>query len=97
MPSTSRRMLTLTSDHASLFLMSPFLSQVLDDQRKAQDVVLDPKALEKVGIKNYDKHRATATLHQALATNIYKTKDGRCYHVHGKRSECGVGTGTDIG
>jgi hypothetical protein len=30
-----------------------------------------------------DHHRSQFPLHRQLATNIYKTKDGRFYHTHG--------------
>ncbi|KAF5521506.1 Succinate--hydroxymethylglutarate CoA-transferase [Colletotrichum aenigma] len=32
---------------------------------------------------NEDKHRAVDVLHRTLTTNIYKTRDGRYYHIHG--------------
>lgn len=32
---------------------------------------------------NCDLHRANATPYRSAATNIYKTKDGRHYHLHG--------------
>ncbi|KAF2169345.1 hypothetical protein M409DRAFT_36218 [Zasmidium cellare ATCC 36951] len=76
----------INTDHASLFVMSPFLAQVVekDGKPKSSGVnFLDAKAAEKIGIKNTDLHRAGATLQRQLATNIYQTKDGRYYHVHG--------------
>ena len=33
---------------------------------------------------NCDKHNATSSHHRVAATNIYKTKDGRYFHLHGK-------------
>lgn len=32
---------------------------------------------------NCDKHNATSSPHRIVATNIYKTKDGRSFHLHG--------------
>jgi len=32
---------------------------------------------------NRDLHRSIEGFHRILATNIYKTKDNRYYHVHG--------------
>lgn len=38
-------------------------------------------------IPSTDVHDASSDLHRSLATNIYKTKDGRFYHVHGTSTE----------
>lgn len=32
---------------------------------------------------NQDRHNSQKSLHRSLTTNIYKTKDGRFYHLHG--------------
>lgn len=32
---------------------------------------------------NCDKHNAGSSFHRIVATNIYKTKDGRFFHLHG--------------
>lgn len=31
-----------------------------------------------------DEHPTTESFHRMLATGIYKTRDGRFYHIHGK-------------
>lgn len=73
----------IDTDHASLFVMSPFLAQVVGGGSTDASNLWDPRTVEKIGIKNTDLHRAGATPQRALATNIYRTKDGRYYHVHG--------------
>ncbi|KAK5168145.1 uncharacterized protein LTR77_006713 [Saxophila tyrrhenica] len=74
----------INTDHASLFAMSPFLTQVIDKDGKAQALnAFKGSEMEKYGFKNWDLHRASTSLHRTLATNIYKTKDGRFYHTHG--------------
>ncbi|KAK3707851.1 hypothetical protein LTR37_011853 [Vermiconidia calcicola] len=75
---------SIDTDHASLFFMTPFLTQVIDSNGQLQDLdAFKAKRMEDYGFKNGDLHRATASLHRVLATNIYKTKDGRFYHCHG--------------
>ncbi|KAF2215910.1 hypothetical protein CERZMDRAFT_34773 [Cercospora zeae-maydis SCOH1-5] len=74
---------TIDTDHASLFVMSPFLAKLIENgQPRAWDL-FDPAVAEKKGIKNCDLHRSGASMQRMLATNIYRTKDERCYHVHG--------------
>ena len=76
---------TIDTDHASLFFMTPFLMKVVNDS--GEPVTLDvwnPEQSAGYGFRNTDLHRATADLHRVLATNIYETKDGRFYHAHGK-------------
>ncbi|EPS44104.1 hypothetical protein H072_1929 [Dactylellina haptotyla CBS 200.50] len=72
---------TINSDHASLFFMSPLLAQIVKDGVPTQ---MDPASAETLKMfPNEDKHRANVSLHRQRATNIYETKDGRFYHVHG--------------
>ncbi|GAP93263.1 hypothetical protein SAMD00023353_11600010 [Rosellinia necatrix] len=72
---------TINTDHATLFIMSPVILKWLKD---GQPVPLDIRSPEMAELfPNRDLHRAADGLHRTLATNIYKTKDGRCYHVHG--------------
>ncbi|EME46193.1 hypothetical protein DOTSEDRAFT_70246, partial [Dothistroma septosporum NZE10] len=73
---------TIDTDHASLFFMSPFLAKVVEDG-ELKEIARNPEKLEKYGFQNADLHRASASPHRQLATNIYETKDGRFYHVHG--------------
>ena len=75
----------INTDHASLFIMTPFLTQVVEPNGETKHIdAFKSKVMIEHGFKSWDLHRAAASLHRALATNIYKTKDGRYYHVHGK-------------
>lgn len=71
----------MTSDHATLFVMSPLVSKWLVDEEPAQ-IDLFGSEMARM-FPNRDLHRSTEGLRRILATNIYKTKDGRFYHVHG--------------
>ena len=74
----------IDTDHASLFFMSPFLARSIENGVLSEPISpFTPGALEKYGIPSGDLHRASASLQRGLATNIYKTKDGRFYHIHG--------------
>ena len=76
---------TINSDHASLFVMSPFLTQVIDSDGSKKDLnAFKALSMLNYGFKNADLHNAGSSLHRVLATNIYQTKDGRFYHCHGK-------------
>ncbi|KAI5921703.1 CoA-transferase family III [Camillea tinctor] len=73
---------TINTDHASLFFMSPMLGQFVKGD--GTPVHMDPFSPETLSLfPSRDLHRSQASLHRTLATNIYKTKDGRFYHVHG--------------
>ncbi len=62
--------------------MSPMIVRIVKD---GKPVPIDPFANDTLdSFPNRDLHRSQASLHRALATNIYKTKDGRFYHTHGK-------------
>ncbi|CZR63570.1 related to acyl-CoA transferases/carnitine dehydratase [Phialocephala subalpina] len=67
------------SDHAQLFIMST-LFWIIDPQGE-KIAVLNPKITKY--FPNWDIHRQTSTPHRNSCTNIYKTKDGRCFHLHG--------------
>ncbi len=74
-------MTLMTSDHATLFIMSPLVAKWLKD---GQAVPIDLFGSEMAGhFPDRELHRAAEGLHRSLTTNIYKTKDGKCYHVHG--------------
>lgn len=76
-------------DHASLFFMSPVVSQLIKD---GKPVPIGPLSEEVARLfPNQDKHRSLANLHRSLATNIYKTKDGRFYHLHGMQFSSRLG------
>ncbi|KAI1752485.1 CoA-transferase family III domain-containing protein [Xylaria castorea] len=73
--------ITINTDHATLFIMSPIVSRWLKDGKPAQ---LDIFSLQMTRLfPDQDLHRVNDGLHRTLATNIYKTKDGRSYHIHG--------------
>lgn len=76
---------SIDTDHASLFIMTPFMGQLVKPDGEAISFdPFSPKTLVEYGYKNQDLHRATASMHRRLTTNIYRTKDGRFYHVHGE-------------
>ena len=76
---------SIDTDHASVFVMTPFMGKLVKTDGEAINFgPFNPKALMEYGYKNQDLHRATASMHRRLATNIYRTKDGRFYHVHGE-------------
>ena len=75
--------ISIDTDHASLFVMSPILTKVIENGEIKDSNFFSADTQEKYGIKNCDLHRASASLHRTLATNIYRTKDGKYYHVHG--------------
>lgn len=70
------------SDHAQLFIMSAIVVQL-----HKQGKPLDPASTVEY-FPNCDKHGAASTLHRSSATNIYKTKDGRFFHIHGSYLAC---------
>jgi hypothetical protein len=70
-------------DHASLFFMSSLVAQVVQDGKPTPYSPLSPLAAKL--FPSQDLHRSQATLYRQLATNIYKTKDNRYYHIHGTR------------
>lgn len=68
----------LVRDHASLFIFSPHLARIQEENGTASPrYAIDPDTL-----KPYD-HRSRESLHRMLATGIYPTQDSRFYHVHG--------------
>ncbi|KAI0429415.1 CoA-transferase family III domain-containing protein [Xylaria sp. FL1042] len=73
--------ITINTDHATLFIMSPLVGEWLKDGQPVPIDLFSPE-LAKV-FPNRDLHNSAQEPHRFLATNIYKTKDGRYYHVHG--------------
>ncbi|KAK3666076.1 hypothetical protein LTR22_003079 [Elasticomyces elasticus] len=73
----------INTDHASLYVMSPFLMKVVTKDGKEVKVnVFDGATMKDYGFPSKDLHNCVG-LHRNLATNIYRTKDGRYYHCHG--------------
>lgn len=82
---------TIDTDHASLFVMTPFLTQKVGKNGEGEALnTFDPKEMVKYGFRNTDLHRATADMQRVLATNIYRTKDRRYYHCHGMSTDVGA-------
>ncbi|TKA68496.1 hypothetical protein B0A55_08796 [Friedmanniomyces simplex] len=75
---------SINTDHASLFVMSPFMTKVVtEDGKEAKVNVFDAGTMKDFGFPSTDLHNC-AGLHRTLATNIYRTSDGRYYHCHGR-------------
>ncbi|TDZ62087.1 Succinyl-CoA--L-malate CoA-transferase beta subunit [Colletotrichum trifolii] len=76
--------ITIDTDHASLFFFSPLVASMMGPDGKATPMAMASFMPEgKRMFPDTDKHRCSASLHRQLATNIYKTKDGHCYQIHG--------------
>lgn len=71
----------INTDHASLFFMSTLLWQFVGDDTPVS-IFESAKKVHDL-IPNYDFHRAQSSIHRSAATNIYRTKDGRYFHLHG--------------
>ena len=68
-------------DHAHLYVMSAMLTTVVIDGVPAKPFATDP-AVAKF-FPSGDIHRAGGSPHRTCATNIYRTKDDRFFHLHG--------------
>lgn len=79
----------INTDHAQLFFMSTLIWKMDPADGMEGELSLaslgDKQGMERYSklFKNCDKHRSTSSLHRIAATNIYKTKDGGFFHVHG--------------
>jgi crotonobetainyl-CoA:carnitine CoA-transferase CaiB-like acyl-CoA transferase len=69
----------INTDHAQLFFMSS-LVWTLDPEGEK---VLPTSPTLTNYFPSYDIHRQAATSHRNSVTNIYKTRDGRYFHLHG--------------
>ncbi|PVI02687.1 CoA-transferase family III [Periconia macrospinosa] len=70
---------TINTDHASLFTFSPHLAYIVEDDESTSPRV-DPRNLLPYGDQNVAP--PDESLYRKMATNIYKTRDGRYYHIH---------------
>ncbi|KIX08076.1 uncharacterized protein Z518_02731 [Rhinocladiella mackenziei CBS 650.93] len=72
----------INTDHAQLFFMSTLIWQI---NPGTDDAISLGKNVDKLYelIPNYDFHKMTSSLFRHCATNIYRTKDGRYFHLHG--------------
>lgn len=79
---TSISSVTINTDHAQLFFMSTLLNSV---NPRSPSIADNIGMLSDRGkyIKNYDFHSMDSSLYRKSVTNIYKTKDGRYFHLHG--------------
>lgn len=68
-------------DHAHLYVMSAMLTGVLIDGVPAKPMSPSPSVAQ--FFPSGDLHRAGASAHRTCATNIYRTKDDRFFHLHG--------------
>ena len=81
---TELQNVTIDTDHATLFIMTAGIWTIDPDGLNISAINLrkPPPELHKF-FPNGDIHRSHATIHRALATNIYCCKDGRYYNLHG--------------
>ncbi|KIW37097.1 uncharacterized protein PV06_10724 [Exophiala oligosperma] len=77
---------TINTDHAQLLIMSTVVWSVQPSDGRGEghsfSLIEYAKELFRY-IPHYDFHRSAGSCHRAAATNIYKTADGRYFHVHG--------------
>jgi hypothetical protein len=75
-----------TRDHAQLFFMSILLNTI-DPEGEALTPSLAATAKGKTAyekdFKNCDLHNGAGNIYRVAATNIYRCKDGRYFHLHG--------------
>ncbi|KAE8377932.1 CoA-transferase family III domain-containing protein [Aspergillus bertholletiae] len=72
----------IDTDHATLFIMSTLLIDVVDESGKPATPNLSPIQRILSIFPTPGKDLGQDTPHRSAITNIYKTKDERCYHVH---------------
>ncbi|KAI8933837.1 hypothetical protein NX059_009538 [Plenodomus lindquistii] len=75
----------VNTDHAQLFFMSVLLNTI-DPKDEAINVLAGDRAsVERYAkyFKNCDLHRQSSSPYRVNATNIYKCKDGKYFHLHG--------------
>lgn len=77
--------ITINTDHAQLFFMSALVLEVNPDF----GAPISPTPVRELTAKyakyfpNCDIHQMASSLYRRAATNIYKTKDDRYFHIHG--------------
>lgn len=76
----------VNTDHAELYIMSALLYSV-DPENHALNTAKastpEGKLVFNTLFPDYDIHNAQSSPHRQSATNIYKCKDGRYFHLHG--------------
>ncbi|KAF2681151.1 CoA-transferase family III [Lentithecium fluviatile CBS 122367] len=77
----------INTDHAQLFIMSILLFTINpeSDALTFAQATSSPegKAIFEKYFKNCDLYKASVNSYRASATNIYRCKDGRYFHLHG--------------
>lgn len=77
--------IVINTDHAQLFFMSSLVLEVDPDF----SAPISPTPIRDLTDRyadyfpNGDIHRLASSLYRRAAYNIYKTKDDRCFHIHG--------------
>lgn len=76
---------TINTDHASLFAMSTLLYEINPGTPDAIAGTIGSSGQSKLDekIPNYDFRHMWSSKHRMSATNIYRTKDNRFFHLHG--------------
>lgn len=74
---------TINTDHAQLFFMSTLLWQIHPDEPERTISMSAHREKLYDLIPNYDFHEMGSNLYRHCVTNIYRTKDGRFFHLHG--------------
>ncbi|KAJ6030557.1 uncharacterized protein N7446_000378 [Penicillium canescens] len=86
----------IDTDHASLFIMSTLLVDVVDEKGKPLEANLSVIERLMSIFPNPGVDLGQGSLHRAALTSIYKTKDSRFYHVHGSMNANPSLTALDI-
>lgn len=76
------------SDHAQLFIMSSMLWTIdpAGENLSAMSNMTNPQGRAKLSryFPDWDIHRSKSSIYRMAATNIYKTLDGKFFHLHGR-------------
>ncbi|KAI9276484.1 putative L-carnitine dehydratase [Umbelopsis sp. AD052] len=83
---TEAPVVTIDTDHAQLSIMSPMVVTYQRTTADKEPVSLfhpDFRTISAQHFKDMDKYHSIDYPWNSLATNIYKTKDERYYHIHG--------------
>ncbi|KAK6371411.1 hypothetical protein LTS17_009142 [Exophiala oligosperma] len=77
--------ITINTDHAQLFFMSSLVLEVNPDFAAPVSPTPIRELTEKYAtyFPNCDLHQMASSPYRRAAYNIYKTKDDRCFHIHG--------------
>ncbi|KAF2751320.1 CoA-transferase family III [Sporormia fimetaria CBS 119925] len=76
----------INTDHAQLFIMSVLLWTIdPEGENLTFASMANPRTKDQVEkfFKDCDLHEASSSHYRASATNVYQTKDGRYFHLHG--------------